>query len=666
MATKTSYTPKKKAPAKKKAPSKAAAKKPAIDKEALAASSTTPLMSYEATAAQTSTRSNVAGVIDRTNKYKNIEDGMTPFNNVSHGLASGTNAISVKESVELCQKTYWNFAIFRNIIDLMTEFSTGKIYFKDGTQKSRDFFKSYFKKINIWNLQDQFFREYFRSGNVFMYRFNTVLQKDDVRKITTVFGSTKTELSIAAETFEIPIKFIILNPADVRMEGNANFLDGSYYKVLNGYEVSRLKNPQTDEDKELLKSLPSSVREAIKQPQNKGAIRFPLDSENSVAVFYKKQDYEPFAVPMGYPVLADINAKDEMKKIDMAVARTMQQAILLVTTGTEPDKGGVSQKNLAALQTLFENQSVGRVLVADYTTEAKFIIPEIATLLDPKKYEILDRDINTGLNNVFAGGEKFANQKQKIDVFVARLQHARESFINDFLFNEIKKISKELGFRGYPTPCFEDIDMDDAGVKAKIYTRMAEIGMLTQEELLKAIETGELPDDDSSLESQKKFKERKGMGLYEPINGGSGGGPDGEPGRPDGTENIPQSGDNVGPIGTGIQEATADKTIFSAIGVREAFVKASELEKIVAKSYRKQNKVRKLQAADELLIGKIAETIIANEDMENWDKVVDDYIKDPKDKNQDRLERIYAIGAQHNLDFYLASILLAAEIKQDK
>ena len=65
-----------------------------------------------------------------------------------------------------------------------------------------------------------------------------------------------------------------------------------------------------------------------------------------LGVFYKKQDYEPFSVPMGYPVLEDINAKYEMKKIDMAIARTMQQAILLVTMGSEPDKGGVNQKNL--------------------------------------------------------------------------------------------------------------------------------------------------------------------------------------------------------------------------------------------------------------------------------------------------------------------------------
>ena len=57
---------------------------------------------------------------------------------------------------------------------------------------------------------------------------------------------------------------------------------------------------------------------------------------------------------MGYPVLEDINWKQEMKKMDMAVARTMQQAILLVTMGAEPEKGGVNQRNLEAMQQLLK------------------------------------------------------------------------------------------------------------------------------------------------------------------------------------------------------------------------------------------------------------------------------------------------------------------------
>ena len=70
------------------------------------------------------------------------------------------------------------------------------------------------------------------------------------------------------------------------------------------------------------------------------------------------------------------------------------------------------------MQKLFENQSVGRVLIADYTTKAQFVIPQVSDILDPKKYETVNSDINSGLNNILTGvggsGERFANHQAKV------------------------------------------------------------------------------------------------------------------------------------------------------------------------------------------------------------------------------------------------------------
>ena len=233
---------------------------------------------------------------------------------------------------------------------------------------------------------DRFFREYYRSGNVFIYRYASPLQSEDFKKITQTFGTSKSLLAEAEAS--IPTKYIILNPADIRLTGNLSFSTGRYTKLVTDYELHRLRNPETEEDLEIVNNLPEDVR---KQLDGKSStIMLPLDPSKVLGVFYKKQDYEPFSVPMGYPVLEDINAKYEMKKIDMAIARTMQQAILLVTMGTEPDKGGVNQKNLQAMQSLFTNESVGRVLIADYTTKAEFVVPRIADLLTPQKYRLLN------------------------------------------------------------------------------------------------------------------------------------------------------------------------------------------------------------------------------------------------------------------------------------
>ena len=385
----------------------------------------------------TRTRRNAASGIPRTDRFKNIDEGIIPYKYTT-GVNNKSN-LDVRDTVILCQKAYYNFSAFRNVIDLMTEFSVSDIYFKGGSKKSRDFFEAFFRKINLWQIQDKFFREYYRSGNVFMFRFDGKLKKEDVRKITQVYAADSPPRSL-----QLPVKYIVLNPADIQLAGSAAFHEGSYYKMLSDYELARLRNPQTEEDRELFRSLDADTQKAIKQQSKSSAILIELDRNKISAIFYKKQDYEPFAVPLGFPVLEDINWKAELKKMDMAVSRTMQQAILLVTMGNEPEKHGINQKNIQAMQTLFANESVGRVLIADYTTKAEFVLPQIADLLDPRKYEVVDRDIQLGLNNILMGESTFANQNAKVDLFIARLTQGRYAFLNEFLVPEIKKIAKSI------------------------------------------------------------------------------------------------------------------------------------------------------------------------------------------------------------------------------
>ena len=57
----------------------------------------------------------------------------------------------------------------------------------------------------------------------------------------------------------------------------------------------------------------------------------PIDQDKLVVIFYQKQDYEPFALPMFFPVLADINMKLELQKCDMVVSKTIESIIMLVT-----------------------------------------------------------------------------------------------------------------------------------------------------------------------------------------------------------------------------------------------------------------------------------------------------------------------------------------------
>jgi len=617
---------------------------------------TIPLM---ASATASPTRRNRSGSIERTDRYKNIEDGMIPFKYSSS--YSDKSSLEIRDAVMLCQKAYYNFSVFRNVIDLMTEFSVSNIYYRGGNAKSREFFDALFNKINLWDLQDKFYREYYRSGNVFIYKFESELSTSEISKITQIFSKEKAQTQvletdksslekIAIKKNMIPSRYTILNPADIQLVNRISFAYGNYSKVLSDYELDTLRNPRSDEDLEVFNSLPPEVQEQIKKKINT-VVLLPLDKEKIVAIFYKKQDYEPFAVPMGFPVLEDINYKHELKKMDMAVSRTMQQAILLITMGAPPDQGGINQKNLAAMQELFKNESVGRVLIADYTTKAEFVVPKISELLDPRKYEVIDRDINMGLNNILVGGEKFANQESKVEVFLGRLRQGREAFVNGFLLPEIKKVAKSLGFKNFPIPFYEDFSLKDDTNSKRIYTRLIELGVLTAEEGLIAIETGRLPDKESSLLSQKDFAALKDEGLYVPLIGGPKVAEEAA-GRPPGTNKIKQQTKKISPIGAS----------FSSIKVKDSLLKFQEIENSVISSLKKKFKIKKLNETQISVAEDISKTIILNEGKNDWLDKVPDYVENPSDRNQERIDKVLEIAAKHQIDTFLASILLESEV----
>jgi hypothetical protein len=598
-----------------------------------------PKMVYSSQASENKTRRNAASTIIRTDRFKNIEDGLAPYSINSKGKGN----VNIRDAITLCQKAYYNFASFRNVIDLMTEFSISNIYFKGGSKKSRDFFEGLFEAINIWGLQDRFYREFFRSGNVFIYRFDGKIDEKYLLKINESLGNES-----IAKKVTLPVKYIILNPSDVETGGTISFASALYFKILNNYELSRLRNPQTEEDRAMLEKLEPEVKKLIKSKSNV-IIPIRLDPENTRYVFYKKQDYEPLAVPLGYPVLEDINWKAELKKMDMAISRTVQQAVLLINVGAELKDGTLhfNKGMVESLQELFANESVGRVLISDWTTKATFVIPDIANILTPAKYEVVERDIQLGLNNILVGEEKFANQQIKVEVFVERLQQARRAFNNEFLIPEIKRIADEIGLKNYPTPHFEDVNLRDKKEYAKIYSRLLELGALTPEETFIAIDTGRLPTDEESLESQQKFKQSKDKGLYEPLLGG----PKEEEGRPTGSK-APQTTKKVSPIGAS----------FSINKLKETMVAASKLDTLVKEKIMKKYKLKKLNEKQDGDANELTHLIIANEDIDKWNKSVDTYLTNPVDTNHDRIREIREIQDQHQTTFHLASILYHTKI----
>jgi hypothetical protein len=587
---------------------------------------------------QTSTRINRSSVTTPANKFSQIRAGLLPYEISSDG-------INIREAIELCQKAYANVPIFRNTIDMMSEFANAEVYLEGGNSTSRNFFNKLFDRIKLWDLKDQYFREYYRSGNIFLYRLDGKFDLNDFKKFSKLVEGSPREN-------KFPLKYIVLNPFEIVAKRSTVFSTkgGAYAKILSEFDMERLANPKNDYDRAVFEALDPKDQKLIKDGAYfKNGLQISLDNSRLAYSFYKKQDYEPFAIPFGYPVLEDINAKMEMKKMDQAIMRTVENVILMITMGAEPDKGGINPNNVKAMQTLFQNESVGRVLVSDYTTKADFVIPDINKVVGSTKYEVINQDIKEGLQNIILNDDKYNGAQIKARVFLDRLKEAREAFVNDFLQPEIVRIAKDLGFRQYPIVKFKDIDLRDETQLMRVATRLMELGILTAEQGMTLFHTGRFPQAQELEQAQDKFVDQREKGYFNPIVGGI---PmidddemkkprtqptNGMPGRPEGSEDQ-------------FSRANIQETIYDIENLRNiAFAKLGDKLKVDKKGFSKDQ---------EKMVDKLCESVVCSTEKENWS---DQMISCVNDFNVieklGTLNGVLNVSESHKLELYPSAIL---------
>ena len=601
---------------------------------------------YETTASRlsdsskrSSSRTNSVTQSYTKNRFKNIDDGLLPFD-------YSRDSVDVRDAIQLCQKAYFNVPAFRSTIDMLSDFADSELYLQGGSDKSRNFINAWFKRIKIHDIKSQYFREYYRSGNVFMYRVDGKIKTNDTGRVLETYGATK--------SVPIPIKYLIMNPTDIATKGSISFNDYQYFKVLTPYEISRLKDPKTDHEIEMYNSLPEDVQVRI---QNNTAttterLYIKLASELLHVVFAKKQDYEPLSVPYAFSVLDDINKKLELKKIDQAISRSIENVVLLVTMGAEPDKGGVNHKALSAMQNIFKNQSVGRVLVSDYTTKADFIIPDLRKVIGPEKYEILNRDIQEGLQNVLLGDNKYADGQLKMKIFIQRLEESRQQFIRDFLQPEIRRICKAAGMRSWPEVKFVKTDTLDNSDMTKLATRMMELGVLTPQQGMEVVHNGVFPKPEDIVSAQQSFKEQREEGYYMPLVNSINLFQNEED-----SEQEPQ--EQAAPIApSGGRPIGVSNSNFSKKHIVEATKMVSEFELRAYRDFALKFGLEELDEDRKDLVSRACESIIVSKPSVEWDETLSNVVE-----NLDNLSKLNVdpevldMGSKHHLDDMSAAIL---------
>lgn len=600
-------------PAKKKV-STAVNKKEEENLKFLVALSNDPVGTFESVA---SSRVNPYGGITNkptTAELDNIAEGVTPCN-----LNAG--CYSVADTIELCKKAYWNVSIFKQTIDMQAEFCNSKLHFSGDQKNSLKFFRWWAEKINIWNLGQQWFREWFRSSNVLTYEFEGQISDSELRK------NTRANKSLAK--VKIPLKYSLLNPSLIRVFDAPNFIDATYGWIFSQNQIDELRKSTKPEDKAILKELDLSKAGYGQEYVVK------IDPRKVRAVFNGKQDYEPLAIPMYYPVLSAINLKLTFQKAEQVISRTVDKAVLLLSVAPTDDHwADEAQKIAQQTAELVSVPAVGRCLTVFQGSKGEWLIPDLNKVFGPEKYKIVNEDIANGLMNIFWGEEKLGNSIIKIKVFLERLKQAREAFINMWLKPEMRKIADQLGFENIPEPSFEDINLKDELEYLKIYNRLYELGMFTDTDVIHAYKTGEMPTVSELEENQRRFIKLKEEGLFvENINTG------GQAGRPTGTKAPKKQSEPADP-------SNASEKKIPIENLKSGIERIAKLVHSVKETYKEKNNLKRIRGKHEGMAESIAEEIMLQESPDKWSESIARYMDNPfYESGSERKDEILEIKA---------------------
>lgn len=585
---------------------------------------------------------------NQTGELDNIAKGVSPFNN--------EGGVSARDAIELMQKAYYNVSIVRGAIDVLCDLANSKIKFKGKNKAAIKFFTAWEKSIGGWEFRSKFFKEFWRSCNVFIYKHFGEISYKDLRRMSRT--DVKGEAS-AAETKKIPIRYSILNPSDIKANDGSSFVDSTYSKVLNKYETKRLQSPnKTEEEQAFLDSLTEKQKKALSSGQT---VEFTINPKNLVAVFNGKQDYEALVIPCFYPVLQDINFKIELRKQEMILARASDKYLLLINCGDENRSPEQNSVLINAMTQAFSQDSVGRVMAVDHTVKAEFILPDLNKVFGEGKYRSINEDIANGLMNIFWKEESFSNSMIKIQIFLERLKTARETYVEMFLRPEMEKIAKELGYQDVSDINieWEDFNLKDDLEYKKLYTRLVELGILTPDEVFTAFKTHQLPLKDESVEDQREYKKYRDEELYEPIMGNKKETTD-KGGRPTGTK-APQTTKKISPVGA----SDEIEKEFSLAKVQENLSLVNSISLLIEAAYKEKHGLSRLSKKHKKTCWDITSALVSNEEKEEWEAKIPEYMVEFRNYGPKTDESFY-LAAQHNIDPVIGAIFNYSRISQSK
>ncbi|RKZ10816.1 hypothetical protein DRQ25_01535 [Candidatus Fermentibacteria bacterium] len=279
----------------------------------------------------------------------------------------------------------------------------------------------------------------------------------------------------------LPADYTVLNPELVTIEGNLMF-NKTVVKLTPPPELTELlkkaSGEQTEEEKELIKALPSDLKTAAE----KGG-EYQLDYRLVGSITYRKQPYERYAKPRFARAFDSIEYKRSLREADLSTLDGISNYILKITIGND-EYPVTTQPQLEAISQLFNTPSKSFDIVWNHTLNIeKIVSPEIENILGIKKYEQVNDDITGGLAITRAlidgvGDLNAPEAELVVKGMMEEINYARRQ-VTRWIYREYQQIAEAMGFDRFPKVRWDENILQDIILYMNTVSQLVDRRMLS-------------------------------------------------------------------------------------------------------------------------------------------------------------------------------------------
>lgn len=371
------------------------------------------------------------------------------------------------------QTAYERVSIVRSVIDMMGDFTVQGIRIAHPNRQIESFLRDWKHTVGFDAVSERIANMLYRTGNCpVKKRFGKVPVYFEKEWRKALSDMTNTEEDIVMQKPQVksrtlPLSYTVLDPLSIEVIGGeiSAFVGKPLYglKLSQSFKRSLInlekEAAKTSQVNDILKFIPDEIKTAIKG----GKSIIPLDPNKLTMLFYKKDDWKPWATPM---IAAILDALVMLEKMHLADASALDGVISSVRLWTLGDiEHGIFPEPEAVdkLRDVLSRVGTGGTLDLVWGPELKFqeSSSQVHHYLSSDKYAQVMAEIYSGLGvpQTLTGGSNssnsgFTNNFISMKTLIERLEYGRK-IITEFWNDELKHIQKAMGWRFAPKCVFD-------------------------------------------------------------------------------------------------------------------------------------------------------------------------------------------------------------------